>query len=307
MSLLQVNNLTVRYTYGNVAVSNLSFNNEEANLLTVLGRTESGKTSLLKCISGLLKQSGGQIFLNSKDISLLSVKDRNVCLIYENGRFFENRTVLYNLEYPLKIRKIANENRQKEIIKIIKKVGISEDLLKAKVSKLSSTERIKLSFARALLRNADLYLIDDPLKILTSKERADIFPLAEDLMDELSSRGLVIYATTEASECSKLGGKIVYLNYGICVQQGSADEIKNYPASLTALEMFNDNYLKQTVKICSEDDSIYVDFNGEKIELDDKKLLSGIFVGKEAEAVRLSGQGALRLYDAESEQIIYFD
>lgn len=306
MSILQVNNLTVRYTYGNVAVSNLSFNNDEANLLTVLGGTEAGKTSLLKCLSGLLKQSDGKISLNNKDISFLSVKDRNVCLIYENGRFFENRTVLYNLEYPLRIRKTVNEIRLKEIIKVIKRVGISEDLLKTKVSNLSSTERIKLSFARALLRIADLYLIDDPLKILTSKERAVLFPLAEDLIYELSSRGLVIYATTEASECSKLGGKIVYLNYGICVQQGSADEIKNYPASLTALELFNENYLKQTVKICSEDDSIYVDFNGEKIVLDDKKLLSGVFIGKNAEAVRLCGQSGLRLYDVESEQIIYF-
>ena len=113
--MLEVKNLTVKYRFGARALNSVSFCADKNEIFCVLGGEESGKTTLMKTLAGLLQQSEGEIYLNGVNITDSDVKTRNVCLVHEDYGFFENKTLAYNLSYPLIIR---GENKTYALKKI---------------------------------------------------------------------------------------------------------------------------------------------------------------------------------------------
>lgn len=306
MSYLSVRNLSVKYAYGALAVSGLSFEADKGSAVSVFGDAEAGKTTLLKCLAGLIAPVKGEIYIDNREVSNLAPAERNVCLIFEDGGFFENRTALYNLEYPLKLRNLSDEIRADKITRAIRTTKFPENILLEKVRRLSVADRARLAFARAFLRNADVYLIDDPLKNLDEETRSREFPFFAELIGKLTEKSCVVYSTAIAGDCFYFGGNTLFLNYGICLQQGTAADIKSNPTTLTALERFNTVCDRQTATILEENNSIYIEMYGENVYLDKNRLISDVFIGKEAEAVRTK-EGKIRLFDSRSEQLIYFD
>ena len=172
--MLQIKNLTQQYTMGATALCDISVTVKTNALLCVLGKTEAGKTSLLKTLCGLTDIKHGEILLNGTHINRSSLKELDIALMHENGGFFENKTILYNLEYPLKIRKLCPEIIRKQINYVITKFNLN-DVKYFKVLRLNKIERLNLSFARLFLRNLSLILIDNPFK--NFENRDELFEL----------------------------------------------------------------------------------------------------------------------------------
>lgn len=279
MEGLIIEKLNVKYTYGALAVSNLSFEARVGEPVAILGGSEAGKTSLLKYIAGLENRGSGKILLNGKDISDAKPKGRNVCFVAADGMFFNGRSVYYNLYYPLKIRKTEKATAENLIFNALRKVGLEGSVSKKKIKKLSNTEKFKVALARCFLRDADVCLIDNPLGELNLTERRENFTILAELLREKARDSIVIFATDSGEECEALQYKTVYLNYGIPLQYGYISEIKNNPCSLTVLKGFYPDCRIYNVELLC-DEKPYIILDGEKIYLERERLIDDIFLGK---------------------------
>ena len=306
MEQLKIDNLSVKYRYSALAVSNLSFSVNRGDVAILLGENEAGKTTALKCIAGLQRQIHGNIIINDTLANNLSVKDRNICYIYEKEGFFENKTAQYNLRYPLKRRKINDVEIDERMNKALKCVEFPNERLNIKVKQLNNDERVKLSFARAFLRDAEVYLIDNPLNVLDGEKRRELYPIFKKLIDDLGKKSCAVYATNVAEECIDTDSEIIFLNYGITIQKGKIDEIKSLPKSLTAVKYFSEGYNIEKVHPQADETDIYIEINGEKRILKRYNLISEIFIGKECYCINYINNRIL-LYDFSSENLIYYE
>lgn len=159
--MIEVKNVFLSYIKEYSALYNISFDVENGERVAVIGDNESGKTSLLRAIARLEKIDKGEIYLNKISINKINfAKDISVVYLSSKPLFFENQTVFYNLEYVLKIRKISSEIINKKIYNALKFLEI-ENLKELKIRELTDREKKLVALARAGLRKADIYLIDD--------------------------------------------------------------------------------------------------------------------------------------------------
>ena len=304
--MLQIKNLTQQYTMGATALCDISVTVKTNALLCVLGKTEAGKTSLLKTLCGLTDIKHGEILLNGTHINRSSLKELDIALMHENGGFFENKTILYNLEYPLKIRKLCPEIIRKQINYVITKFNLN-DVKYFKVLRLNKIERLNLSFARLFLRNLSLILIDNPFK--NFENRDELFELYLPYIKELTSNASVIYATDSAYEAYKLNGDTLVLNYGIVQQYDKYENLKNNPKTLTVMNYVNPSNKIFEASIIMCDNNIFVSYNNALKEIKKDKLLNDIYIGKKVIVAEVyeGTKSTLKIFDYNSERIIYFN
>lgn len=301
MEILRIDNLTVTYRYGALAVSDLSFVAKKG-ITCIVGEEESGKTTLLKTLAGLVQPTSGRIFFDEKDGLTMPIRERNVCLLYEDGGFFENRTSEYNLRYVLKVRKIPENEWENRIVEVAEKSGFDPKLLQTPVRKLSKEDRVLLAYARAFLRKADLYLIDDSIR--TVSDRESLFQRIAPLVEELSKNAVVLYATDSIAECERFGGEAVFLRYGICPCVGTIEEISKNPPDLFIAEKLCSNAKRDTVTLLQEGEEILFEGFGKQYRMKKEGLLSDVFLNKPLVALEIGEK--LHLFDLRSERKVYF-
>ena len=294
-----VENITVKYNFGATAIQNLSFSARKGEIFCIFGKSESGKTSLLKGLSGLAPIKDGKITLDGENYSEKSIFEKNVFLMHEDLGFFENKTLAYNLEYPLKIRRDPSaEIKTKEVAE---KYGLS-DLLNIKAKKLNKTDRVKAAFARCENRNADVFLFDNPFVSL--ENRAELFARFLPFLQEKSKTAVVIYATDSIDEIKKINGEVLILNYGIKHQAGTPKAIGENPSSVFVYKTFFPNATEFNTVV---NENISIDLEGKEYFLDKNELLNEIFIGGKIIICMVGDDPTTaRIYDEASEKLIYF-
>lgn len=273
MSTLEVRNLVQRYTYGAYGINDVSFKTQ--GILSVLGDTSSGKTSLLKCIAGLYPATSGEIYLNSFNILKEETKNRHLQLISPDEGFFNYKSLFKNLYFPLKIRKIREETARPVIEGACKKLGI-EHLLDKKIYLFDEEERALSAFARCLVRKADLVLFDDILKNVQGKRRRELFLFLVPFIKSLDA--VVLYATTVADEAFTIGEETMILSSGYLVDMGARESILNSAKSLTSYRYaagIASNTAKGVIK--KENGKIVLNILGKSIPLEKGKILNEIY------------------------------
>ena len=272
--MLEVKNLRQTYFYGTNALNGISFVLNEGEKLAVLSKKGGGKTSLLKCIAGLFPAESGNVILDDKDVTNLKIKDRGVRLVYDDGGLISKRTVLYNLTYPLKIRKINKDERVSIAYQIAKDYGL-EPFIKEMTFRLFTPEIIALALARLELRDSSLTLIDDIFSLACGQERKEIF---EKFLPKLHSiGGNVIFATDSVEEAFSFADKVLILNNGYQDQIGTFDELKNHPQSLLVDELINPNKNRMVLGVVNG----VVELDDVKIKLPDEYDCDEVFVSYE--------------------------
>ena len=203
----------------------------------LLGTTLSGKTTLMQLMAGIDKPTSGEIWFDGKDVTSMPVQKRNVSMVYQQFINYPNMTVFENIASPLRVAGVARGD-------IDVRVNAVADLLKLTPmldrmpSELSGGQQQRTAMARALVKDADLVLMDEPLANLDYK-------LREELRDELpklfADRDCtVVYATTEPTEALLLGGHTALLHEGRVVQYGQTSHIYREPENLLAAQVFSD-------------------------------------------------------------------
>ena len=221
-------------------LNDVSFNFKNGNLYTILGRTLSGKTTLLKTIAGLLTPDSGEIDFDGKDFLKTPVWERNVAMVYQQFINYPHLNVFENVAFPLKQRKMETNVINEKVTDALKSVGLS-GYENRKIQELSGGQQQRVSLARSLVKNAKILLLDEPLVNLDYKLREQLREEFKNLFSKgLADETILIYSTTDPRETMELNGEVIVLDEGKVLQVGPAKEIFENPNSLKVAEISND-------------------------------------------------------------------
>ena len=215
--------------------TNLKLEKNTINVL--LGSTLAGKTTLMQIMAGLDKPSVGEIWFNNENVTNVKVQKRNVSMVYQQFINYPNFTVYENIASPLKITGVDNNEIKQRVGKVAELLKLSP-MLDKKPNELSGGQQQRTALARALIKDSDLILLDEPLANLDFKLREE---LREELPKLFENREcIVVYATTEPSDALMIGGNTATLLEGRVVQYGKTLDVYNNPNNLTSAEVFSD-------------------------------------------------------------------
>jgi glycerol transport system ATP-binding protein len=203
----------------------------------LLGTTLAGKTTLMQIMAGLEKPTEGEVWFGGKNVTGMAVQKRNVSMVYQQFINYPNLTVYENIASPLRVARLAEADIKERVGKIAELLRLTP-MLQRRPGQLSGGQQQRTALARALVKNADLVLLDEPLANLDYK-------LREELRDELpklfSDRECtIVYATTEPTEALLLGGYTACLHQGKVTQFGDTLETYRKPAGLRSAQVFSD-------------------------------------------------------------------
>jgi len=210
---------------------------EKNTINILLGPTLSGKTTLMQIMAGLDKPTAGEIWFNDKNVTGMKVQKRNVSMVYQQFINYPNFTVYENIASPLKITGVSSDETKQRVGKVAELLKLS-GMLNKKPNELSGGQQQRTALARALVKDSDLILLDEPLANLDFKLREE---LREELPRLFEDRDcIVVYATTEPSEALLLGGNTATLQEGKVIQYGKTLDVYNKPNSLLSAQVFSD-------------------------------------------------------------------
>ncbi len=210
---------------------------EKNTINILLGPTLSGKTTLMQIMAGLDKPTSGEIWFNDKNVTGMKVQKRNVSMVYQQFINYPNFTVYENIASPLKITGVSSDEIKQRVGKVAELLKLS-GMLNKKPNELSGGQQQRTALARALVKDSDLILLDEPLANLDFKLREE---LREELPRLFEDRDcIVVYATTEPSEALLLGGNTATLQEGKVIQYGKTLDVYNKPNSLLSAQVFSD-------------------------------------------------------------------
>ncbi|HXI09060.1 MAG: ABC transporter ATP-binding protein [Bradyrhizobium sp.] len=218
-------------------IRDVSLTLERGTLSVLLGPTLSGKTSIMRLLAGLDKPTTGRVLVDGKDVTGIDVRKRSVAMVYQQFINYPSLTVYENIASPLRVQgrpKDEIEARVQEAARLLK----LEPFMKRTPLQLSGGQQQRTAIARALVKGADLVLLDEPLANLDYK-------LREELRAELprifeASGAIFVYATTEPSEALLLGGNTLCMWEGEVLQHGETPKVYRHPDTLRVAQVFSD-------------------------------------------------------------------
>ena len=214
---------------------NLTF--EPGSFNTLLGTTLAGKTTLMQLMAGLEQPTSGEVWFNGRNVTGVAVQKRNVSMVYQQFINYPNMSVYDNIASPLRVARLAEADIKSRVGQMAELMKISA-MLDRRPSELSGGQQQRCAMARALVKDSDLILLDEPLANLD-------FKLREELRDELpklfAGRDcVVVYATTEPTEALLLGGFTAALHEGSVADFGPTADIYRNPSGLTSAMVFSE-------------------------------------------------------------------
>jgi multiple sugar transport system ATP-binding protein len=216
--------------YGKVeAVKGINLEIEDGEFVAFLGPSGCGKTSTLRMIAGLEKITSGEIYFNDRLVNNLEPGDRNVAMAFEAYALYPPMSVFDNIAFPLRAAKVPETEVKRRVERIAEILELT-DVLNQYPRALSGGHQQRVSLARALVRDADVYLLDEPISHLDTKMRNRMRAELKRIHSEL--RKTMIYVTHDQVEALAMADKIVVMNFGVIKQVGSPEEIYFKPRDL---------------------------------------------------------------------------
>jgi len=209
----------------------------ETGFNVLLGETRAGKTTLIKLIAGLERATTGEIWIKGRDVTALSPQKRNVSLVHQFFVNYPNMTVFENIASPLRVAGVGRKERQSRVEEAAELMRLTP-MLKRRPSELSGGQQQRTALARAIVKDSDVVLFDEPLANLDYKLREE---LRDELPRLLAGRGsIVVYATSEPHEALLLGGHTATMKEGRVTQFGVTSEVFRQPNDLDTARVFSD-------------------------------------------------------------------
>ena len=267
MSLV-VQNLTLKI--GKVQILNdISFEVNRGECLALLGPSGCGKSSTLRLIAGLDAPTNGKIIINRREITRVESVDRGVGMVFQSYALFPHLNVIENLALGLRIRNYRNEEIQTKVSTILSMMKLEECALR-KPGGLSGGQRQRVALARVLLRDPDVYLLDEPMSNLDAQLREDLRMELRSLI--LNKRQSVVYVTHDQQEAMAMANKIAILKDGKIEQIGTPNDLYNNPCSIFVASFIG----RPQINLFKESHGIIVGVRPEDIYLDSNGLESKV-------------------------------
>lgn len=210
-------------------VRDLNLEVSDGECVALLGPSGCGKSTTLRLIAGLEKLDEGSIFINGRNIEGISSVNRKVGMVFQSYALFPHLSVAENLLIGLKIRKISKPERIRKVSDVLRLMKL-EDYSNQLPAKLSGGQRQRVALARALLRDPDIYLLDEPMSNLDAQLREDLRPELRSII--LNGNQPIIYVTHDQHEAMAISNRIALLNKGSIEQIGTPQELYEKPRTL---------------------------------------------------------------------------
>jgi glycerol transport system ATP-binding protein len=223
-------------------IEDVSLTLARGRMNVLLGPTLAGKTTLMRLMAGLDQPSSGRLLLDGRDITGIPVRRRSVAMVYQQFINYPNLTVYENIASPLRVQGLPAAEIDARVLQAARILRL-EPLLKRSPAQLSGGQQQRTAIGRALVKQADLVLLDEPLANLDYKLREELREQLPTMFTE--SNAVLVYATTEPAEALLLGGETATLWQGRVTQHGVTASVYRRPANLAAARAFSDPPLNE--------------------------------------------------------------
>jgi multiple sugar transport system ATP-binding protein len=210
-------------------VHDINLDIQDKEFLVLVGPSGCGKSTSLRMVAGLEEPSEGKIFIGGRLANGVDPKDRNIAMVFQNYALYPHMTVFDNMAFGLKLRHLPKQEIKKRIEEAAGLLGL-EQFLNRKPKELSGGQRQRVALGRAIVRDAQVFLMDEPLSNLDAKlrvaTRAEIIKLHQRIQTT------VIYVTHDQVEAMTMGDRIAVLSGGSIQQLGTPQELYDHPANI---------------------------------------------------------------------------
>jgi multiple sugar transport system ATP-binding protein len=230
MATVRLENLRKTFDSGRlVAVDDLSLSVDDGEFLTVVGPSGCGKSTTLRMIAGLERPTSGSVVIGDEDVTDQHARKRDVAMVFQNYALYPHKTVMGNMEFGLRMSTDLSKEERRERVRETAEMMDIEELLEDKPSELSGGQKQRVALGRAIVREPDVFLFDEPLSNLDAKLRTTMRTEIQRLQDELDITA--IYVTHDQEEAMTMGDKIAILDDGELQQTGRPTDVYDDPAN----------------------------------------------------------------------------
>ena len=269
MGKLILKNVKKAYENGYIAIENLNLKVEDKEFLVLVGPSGCGKSTILRMIAGLEDITEGEIYLGGQFLNNIEPKDRNIAMVFQNYALYPHKTVYDNIAFGLKMRKTPKKEIKKKIKEVSQILDI-ENLLNRKPAQLSGGQKQRVALGRAIVRDPDVFLMDEPLSNLDAKLRTHMRTEIIKLHSKLNST--FIYVTHDQVEAMTMGNRIGVLKDGVLQQLSDPQTIYFQPKNTFVANFIGSPRINMLItKLLEEDENIFALFNKTKIKLNNKQ------------------------------------
>ncbi|MEM8691654.1 MAG: ABC transporter ATP-binding protein [Pseudomonadota bacterium] len=227
MAEIQLRNLSKRWG-GFVGVDNFDLTIADEEFLVLLGPSGCGKTTTMRMIAGLEDVTEGEIVIDGRVVNDLDPKDRDVAMVFQSYGLYPHLNVYENIRFPLKVRKVEPSSHDEKVRRASAMVEL-DDFLHRKPAELSGGQRQRVALARAIVREPNVFLMDEPLSNLDAKLRVSTRAQIKNLSHEL--KVTTVYVTHDQIEAMTLADRVVVMKQGKVQQVGTPTDIYDNPAN----------------------------------------------------------------------------
>jgi multiple sugar transport system ATP-binding protein len=228
MVQVQLEDLAKRFG-DTVAVDSINLTIESGELVVLLGPSGCGKTTTLRMVAGLEEVTSGRILIGDREVEHIPGRDRNVAMVFQSYALYPHMSVKENMSFALRLRKTPPESIERQVRAVAAILGI-EDLLSRRPKNLSGGQQQRVALGRAMVRNPDVFLFDEPLSNLDAKLRATMRTEIVKLHHRLDAT--MIYVTHDQTEAMTMADRIVVMNFGRIQQVGTPLHIYDDPQNV---------------------------------------------------------------------------
>jgi multiple sugar transport system ATP-binding protein len=229
MAKVTLKDITKVYDKNVVAVEEFSLEIADKEFIVLVGPSGCGKSTTLRMVAGLEEISGGELYIGDTPMNDVEPKDRNIAMVFQNYALYPHMTVYENMAFALKLRREPKETIDRKVREAAKILDIT-DYLARRPKALSGGQRQRVAIGRAIVRDPQVFLMDEPLSNLDAKlrnqMRAEIIKLRQRIDTTF------IYVTHDQTEAMTLGDRIVIMKDGAIQQIGTPQEVFEHPANL---------------------------------------------------------------------------
>ena len=238
MASITIKDMSVSYNKGkSYVLDKLSLTVKDGEFCVFLGPSGCGKTTAMHCIAGLLKPQGGEIYFGDKLVTapqkgvFEQPQERNIAMVFQEYALYPNMTVRKNMSFALETKKTPKEEIARRVNEMAKMLSI-EPLLDRKPAELSGGQRQRVALGRAMVRDPNVFMLDEPLGNLDAKLREQVRYELKKIQRKLGVT--TVYVTHDQTEAMTMADHIVLMNGGHIVQEGTPSDLYDHPCNLFA-------------------------------------------------------------------------
>jgi multiple sugar transport system ATP-binding protein len=229
MARVMLDNIVKKYSGDVLAVKNFNLDIQDKEFVVFVGPSGCGKTTTLRMIAGLEDITSGELLIGDRKVNDVAPKDRDIAMVFQNYALYPHMSVYQNMGFGLKLRKIPKQEIDRRVREAAKILDI-EHLLERKPKALSGGQRQRVALGRAIVREPQVFLMDEPLSNLDAKLRVQMRAEIRKLHQRIQTT--VIYVTHDQTEAMTMGDRIVVMKDGLIQQADTPQEVYNHPKNM---------------------------------------------------------------------------